>query len=122
MTTGIKEGNGNTEVTVYNAHMALVKEKREIYLNNGINHIEYTNVTSNIDPTSVLLEDPTNNKTTVLEQQCQYDLFSSSNIFDKYLEKKITVMDFAGQTILANFSVMNKIKSSLKEMTEALCL
>jgi hypothetical protein len=42
------------------------------------------------------VEGPTNNKTVVLEQQCQYDLFSSSNIFDKYLKKKITVMDFAG--------------------------
>ena len=34
LTTGIKEVNGNTEVTVYNAHMALVKEKREVYLKN----------------------------------------------------------------------------------------
>jgi Uncharacterized conserved protein len=87
----------NTEVTVYNADMALVKEKREIYLKNGTNSIEYTNVTSNIDPTSVLVEDPTNNKTTVLEQQYEYDLVSNSNLLDKYLEKKITVTDLNGK-------------------------
>ena len=80
LTTSTKEVSGNIEVTVYNADMALVKEKREIYLNNGINSIEYTNVTSNIDLTSVLLEDPTNNRTTVLEQQYEYDLVSSSNL------------------------------------------
>jgi hypothetical protein len=77
--------------------MAFVKEKREIYLNNGINHIEYTNVTSNIDPTSVLLEDPTNNKTTVLEQQYEYDLVSSSNLLDKYMEKRINATDSNGK-------------------------
>jgi len=77
--------------------MALVKEKREIYLNNGINNIEYTNVTSNIDPTSVLLEDLTNNKITVLEQQYKYDLVSSSNLLDKYMEKIILVTDFNGK-------------------------
>ena len=77
--------------------MALVKEKRVMYLNNGINNIEYTNVTSNIDPTSVLLEDLTNNKITVLEQQYKYDLVSSSNLLDKYMEKIILVTDFNGK-------------------------
>ena len=47
-------------------------------------------------PTPVLGEDPTNNKTVVLEQQYEYDLFSSSNILNKYLKKIIPGTDFAG--------------------------
>jgi hypothetical protein len=68
------------------------------------------------------VEGPTNNKTVVLEQQCQYDLFSSSYIFDEYLKKKITVMDFAGQTILANCSAIVAMMLFLKERIEALWL
>ena len=93
MTTSAEDTSGNTEVTVYNGGMAFVKEKKEIDLKNGSNSFGYTNVASQIDPTSVLLEDPTNNKTIVLEQQYEYDLISNSNLLDKYLEKEITVTD-----------------------------
>jgi len=98
LTADTEEMSGNTEVTVYNEDLALVKEKREIDLKNGTNSLEYANVASQIDPTSVLVEDPTNNKTAVLEQQYDYDLASSSNLLDKYLEKEITVTDREGKT------------------------
>ena len=61
-----------------------------------------------IYPPPILVGGPTNNKTVVLEQQYEYDLFRNSNLLDKYLEKIIAVTDFAGTNILANFSVMNK--------------
>ena len=98
LTAGIEEMSENTEVTVYNEGLALVKEKREIDLKNGTNSLEYVNVASQIDPTSVLVEDPTNNKTVVLEQQYEYDLVSSSNLLDKYMGKEITVTDREGKT------------------------
>jgi hypothetical protein len=97
MTAGTEEMSGNTEVTVYDGDLALVKEKKEIDLKSGSNRFEYTNVASQIDPTSVLVEDPTNNKTAVLEQQYEYDLVSSSNLLDKYLDKEITVTDREGK-------------------------
>ncbi|MGB9131151.1 MAG: DUF4139 domain-containing protein, partial [Methanosarcina sp.] len=46
-----------TEVTVYNNNLSLVKERRELELKVGINKVEYTNVASLIDPTSVIFED-----------------------------------------------------------------
>ena len=97
LTAGTEEMSGNTEVTVYNEDLAFVKEKREIELKNGANSLEYTNVASQIDPTSVLVKDPTDNKTTVLEQKYEYDLVSSSNLLDKYLEKEITITDREGK-------------------------
>ncbi|MHB8103773.1 MAG: DUF4139 domain-containing protein [Methanosarcina sp.] len=90
--------SGHTEVTIYNQNLALVKEKKEFDLKSGVNSVEYSEVTSQIDPTSVLVEDPTDKKTSVLEQQYEYDLVSSSNLLDKYMEKEITVTDREGKT------------------------
>lgn len=90
--------SGDTEVTVYNQNLAFVKEKKEFDLNSGVNKIEYTDVASQIDPTSVLLEDPTDKKTAVVEQQYGYDLVSSSSLLDKFTGKEITVTDKGGKT------------------------
>ena len=97
MSTGTEIMSGGTEVTIYNEDLALVKEKRGIDLKNGTNSFEYTDVASQIDPTSVLVEDPTNNETTVLEQQYEYNLISNSNLLNKYLDKEITVTDREGK-------------------------
>lgn len=97
MAAGTENMSGNTEVTIYNDNLALVKEKKEVDLKSGTNSFEYTDVASQIDPTSVLVEDPTNNKTAVLEQQYEYDLVSSSSLLDKYLDKEITVTDKEGR-------------------------
>lgn len=96
LTAGAEEIAGDTEVTVYNQNLALVKEKRELDLKSGVNSIEYTDVASQIDPTSVMVEDPKNKNTVVLEQNYEYDLVSSSKLLDKYLDKEITVTDKEG--------------------------
>ena len=87
----------DTEITVYNDNLALIKEKRKLDLKIGVHSVEYTNVTSQIDPTSVLVEDPINKKTAVLEQQYGYDLVSSSNLLDRYVGKEIKVTDMEGK-------------------------
>ena len=98
LNAGAEQMSGDTEVTVYNQNLAFVKEKREFDLKSGVNSVEYTNVASQIDPTSVLVEDPTDKKTTVVEQQYGYDLVGSSNLLDKYVGKEITVTDREGKT------------------------
>ena len=85
-----------------------------IELKNGSNSFEYTNVASQIDLTSVLLEDPINNKTIVLEQQYEYDLVSSSNLLDKYLEKKITLKNREGKNYTGELLSHDEKGSSLK--------
>jgi hypothetical protein len=98
LNAGAVQMSGDTEVTVYNQNLAFVKEKRAFDLNSGVNSVEYTDVASQIDPTSVLVEDPTDKKTAVVEQQYGYDLVSSSNLLDKYVGKEITVTDRQGKT------------------------
>ena len=89
--------SGDTEVTVYNQNLAFVKEKKGFDLKSGVNSVEYTDVASQIDPTSVLVEDSTDKKTAVVEQQYGYDLVSSSNLLDRYVGKEITVTDMEGK-------------------------
>jgi hypothetical protein len=98
LTSSAEKMSGDTEVTVYNQNLALVKEKREFDLKSGINRVEFMDVASQIDSTSVLVEDPSDKKTSVLEQEYKYDLVSSSNLLDKYMGKDITVTDAEGKT------------------------
>jgi hypothetical protein len=85
-------------VTIYNQNLAFVKEKKEFDLKSGVNSVEYSDVASQIDPTSVLVEDQADKKTAVVEQQYGYDLVSSSNLLERYMGKEITVTDREGKT------------------------
>ena len=67
---------GETEVTVYNSNLALVKEGRELELKQGVNQVKYQDVPSLIDPTSVIFTDLKDPSSHVLEQAYQYDLVS----------------------------------------------
>ena len=79
----LRQLGSGTEVTVYNNNLALVKEKRELDLDSGVNRVEYTDVAALIDPTSVMFEDTKNKDTAVLEQNYEYDLVSSQKLLEK---------------------------------------
>lgn len=88
---------GNPEITVYEQGIALVKEKRKIELQKGVNQVEYTDIASGIDPTSVIIGDPENKDTVLLEQNYEYDLLSSSSLLKKYLGREVNVTDSRGE-------------------------
>ncbi len=98
LTAGAAGTDSATEVTVYNNNLALVKERRELDLNTGVNNVEYTDVAALIDPTSVMFEDTKNKNTAVLEQNYEYDLVSSYKLLDKFLGKEITATEKEGET------------------------
>ncbi|MGB8656451.1 MAG: DUF4139 domain-containing protein [Candidatus Zixiibacteriota bacterium] len=77
-------------VTIYNQDLGLVKDVRELDFQKGQNTIKFTDVASQIDPTSVHFVplDPSD-RVSILEQNYQYDLVSSSKILEKYLDKEI---------------------------------
>jgi len=79
-------------ITVYNQNLALVKDQRVLEFQKGINEIKFTDVASQIDPTSVhfkSLDSP--ERVVILEQNYQYDLVSSDKILEKYIDKKIEI-------------------------------
>lgn len=98
LATGAVDAGGDLELTIYEQGIALVKEKRGIELERGENRVEYTGVASGIIPASVMVEDPENGEVTILEQNYEYDLLSSSSLLEKYLGREITVVSTNGET------------------------
>jgi hypothetical protein len=97
LASGTSEVGGNPELTIYEQGLALVKEKRNIELERGENRVEYTDIASGIIPASVMVEDPENSGVTVLEQNYEYDLLSSSSLLEKYLGRGVTVVGANGE-------------------------
>jgi len=85
------EGAG-IEITVYNQNLGLVKDRREIQLSKGENVVEFQDVASLIDPTSVHFKSITApDKCVVEEQNYEYDLVNRNKLLEKYLGKDILV-------------------------------
>ena len=98
LASGAVEAGGDPELTIYEQGLALVKERREIELKRGENLVEYTEIASGIIPASVMVEDPENREVTVLEQNYEYDLLSSSSLLERYLGREITATGINGET------------------------
>ncbi|MGB1285128.1 MAG: DUF4139 domain-containing protein [Aggregatilineales bacterium] len=85
-------GSDSLAVTVYNQGSALVQDRRTFNFNEGQTVINFTDVASAIDATSVSfksLTDPEN--TRVLEQNYIYDLVNSDALLERYLDETIQV-------------------------------
>jgi hypothetical protein len=83
------QGQG-VELTVYNQNLALVKDRRPLELEKGINEVAFAGVAAQMDPTSVhfrSLTDPQG--TVVLEQNYEYDIVGTQKLIQKYLGQEI---------------------------------
>jgi hypothetical protein len=95
-------------LTIYNQGTSLVRDRRMIDLNVGMNTLDFTDVTAQIDATSVTLTTPDDpNGTLVLEQNYLYDLVGASALLNRYLDQaiEVTAQDgekFSGQLMNAN--------------------
>ncbi|MCK4224635.1 MAG: DUF4139 domain-containing protein [candidate division Zixibacteria bacterium] len=77
-------------VTIYNQDLGLVKDVRVLEFQKGKSLIKFTDVAAQIDPTSVHFK-PVNpsDRVSILEQNYQYDLVSSTKILQKYVDEEI---------------------------------
>ncbi len=82
-------------VTVYNENLGVIKDTREMEIQQGISTIKITDVSELIDPTTVHFKLDGD----VLEQNYQYDLANMSKIISKYIDKMITLIDDKGNKI-----------------------
>jgi hypothetical protein len=84
-------------VTVYNGNLGLVKDVRNAQFPTGIHEIQYADVASLIDPTSVHLKSLTDPAALrILEQNYEYDLLSSDKLMEKYVGKKVRLYQSDG--------------------------
>ena len=82
------------EVTVYNSNIGLIKDTRKVELPVGKGELWFMDVASGIMPVTVhakSLNYP--EKFSVLEQNYEYDLMNEQKLLDKYVGKKIKIID-----------------------------
>ena len=78
------------EMTVYNSNIGLVKDRRQIKLDKGIQELRFMDVAAQIIPTSVNIK-PLGGQGgfTILEQNYEYDLLSPGKLLDKYVGREL---------------------------------
>ena len=79
---------------------AIVKQEREFKLEAGRSVVRFTDVASQIDPTTVSfasLTDPEG--TSVLEQNYEFDLVSTEKLMQRFLDREITVEQVRGDNV-----------------------
>ena len=83
------------EVTVYNSNIGLVKDTRKIQLPVGEGELQFEDVASYIMPETVFVTSVNfPKKFSVLEQNYEYDLMNENKLLDKYVGKKIKIIDW----------------------------
>jgi hypothetical protein len=97
---GTREGAPDRSValTIYNDNLALVKDRRTLDFQKGVGEIRFTDVASQIDPTSVhfqTTDDPDAGR--VLEQNFKYDLVSAERLLQKYVDSPLEVLTKDGK-------------------------
>ncbi len=93
---GTREG---VSLTIYNQGTALVQDRRTFTLEQGVSTLDFTDVASGIDPTSVSfnsLTDPLG--TVVLEQNYVYDLVDTFALINRFIDQSIEVITTDGTT------------------------
>ena len=81
-------------VTIYNS-LALIKDTRKIKLDIGDGELKVVDIASAIIPETVYLRSINNQPNlSVFEQNYRYDLINSDKLLDKYVGKKIKIIDW----------------------------
>jgi hypothetical protein len=85
------------DLTVYNQNFALVKDRRSMQLESGVNQLRFSDVASQIEPTSVHFKSLTAPESCVIqEQNYEYDLVNATKLLSKYIDKKIKILAEGG--------------------------
>jgi len=77
-------------LTIYNGNFAVVKERRTLPFSEGLNTLQFTDVATAIDPTTVKFECLSSpGRVNILEQNYEFDLANTQSLLKRYLNKDI---------------------------------
>ena len=79
-------------LTIYNQNFGVVRERREVNVEEKVGTIRFSDVASQIDGTTVQFKSITDPDAAVLEQNYEYDLVSADKLLEKYIDKPIEVL------------------------------
>ncbi len=102
------------QVVVYNNDLALIKKEITIEnLSKGINDFSYDDITSRINPKSVIFM-PKKGSVSIIEQNYEYDLGNTDSILKKYMGKTIKVETIKGNKFEGELQFNDGISIGLK--------
>jgi hypothetical protein len=104
-------------ITVTNANLGLIREKRIIELKKGIQEISLIEIPSEIDATSVLVEN-VDKKFKVLEQNYEFDLINVEKLLEKSIGRKIKVIHPQSGTVEGALLASSRENIILKDRDE----
>ncbi|HEX3465952.1 MAG TPA: hypothetical protein VHS78_18030 [Candidatus Elarobacter sp.] len=82
-------------ITIYNADLALVRDRRHVTLPKGESHLALRDVSARIQPETALLTSITApSRLNVIEQNFDYDLLSPHKLLEKYVGRDVDVVRF----------------------------
>lgn len=82
--------NSAPSLTIYNQNFAVVRQNVPLQLNAGMNEVSFGDVTSYLEPSSVMLRDPAAKlHFSILEQNYRTDIASQQNLLRTYEGKEI---------------------------------
>jgi hypothetical protein len=94
VTTSTAEDQKSLQVTVYNSNLGLIKDVRTITLPKGEGELRFMDVAAHIMPQTVRAKSINRSSDfAVLEQNYEYDLMSADKLLDKYVGKKVKIID-----------------------------
>ncbi len=76
-------------LTIYNQNFFVAREKLPLDLHSGINHVEFSGMTSHLEPDSVILRDLTGRPLQILEQSYRNDPISQELLLSFYEGKSL---------------------------------
>lgn len=84
----------NVAVTVYNNNQGLVRDVRTLKLPVGTGELRFRDVAAHVDPVTVRARSISHqNGFRVIEQNYEYDLMNAAKLLDKYVGRKIAILD-----------------------------
>src|SRR5262249_36201498 len=87
----------SVSLTIYNQNFALVKDRRNVELAKGRNHVVIEDVAAQIDPTSVHFKSITAPDAVVVrEQNYLYDLINPTTLLNKSVGKRVSIRQKIG--------------------------
>lgn len=97
-TTSTAEQRRAVSVTIYNESLALVREERELELQQGLNRVALREVSAQIRPETASLRSLSGGALSLLEQNFDFDLLSPQALLDKHVGQSVTILTRNPQT------------------------
>ena len=81
-------------ITIYNSDLGLVKDVRFLEFKPGTHKLKFMDVASRINPVTVHIKSLSSpDKLRVIEQNYEYDLLNSQKLMDKFVGKKVKLIE-----------------------------